>query len=174
MMTPGVERQTSRGLWHAISQRSGVSWRTIWSAILFIFLMCVPAIFNNPYYLRFIQIAAIFGIAALALSLVFGKGGIVSIGHMGLFGLGAYTSAVLALKFGWPVWIAMITAVIVSGFGGWLLALSSARLDGRLPGHDDGGIQYRDCATDYSVSGPDRCCRRHDRHSAAQPFRARV
>jgi ABC-type branched-subunit amino acid transport system ATPase component/ABC-type branched-subunit amino acid transport system permease subunit len=130
MMTPGVERQTSRGLWHAISQRSGVSWRTIWSAILFIFLMCVPAIFNNPYYLRFIQIAAIFGIAALALSLVFGKGGIVSIGHMGLFGLGAYTSAVLALKFGWPVWIAMITAVIVSGFGGWLLALSSARLMG--------------------------------------------
>jgi ABC-type branched-subunit amino acid transport system ATPase component/ABC-type branched-subunit amino acid transport system permease subunit len=98
--------------------------------VVLIILLCLPIAFANPYYLRFLEIAAIYGIAALALSLVYGKGGIVSIGHMGLFGLGAYSSAVLSLKFGWPVWIAMIAAILISGFGGWLFALSSSRVIG--------------------------------------------
>ena len=129
-MTTGIEQNTTGAFWRAVSHRAGVSWRTLWSVAILILLICLPVIFNNPYYLRVIETAAIFGIAALALSLVYGKGGIVSIGHMGLFGLGAYTSAVLALKFSWPVWIAMIAGVVAAGFGGWLLALSSSRVIG--------------------------------------------
>jgi ABC-type branched-subunit amino acid transport system ATPase component/ABC-type branched-subunit amino acid transport system permease subunit len=127
--SPAVQRPRY-GFWHGISHRAGVSWRSFWAVVLLIVLLCLPTFFTNPYYLRFLEIAAIYGIAALSLSLVYGKGGIVSIGHMGLFGLGAYSSAVLALKFGWPVWIAMIAAIIISGFGGWLFALSSSRVIG--------------------------------------------
>ncbi len=116
--------------WRDVIQRAGVSWRSLWGVVIFIILLSMPAIFSNPYYLRSLEIAALFGIAALALSLVYGKGGIVSLGHMGLFGVGAYSSAVLSLKFGWPVWMAMIAATVIAGFAGWLLALSSARLVG--------------------------------------------
>jgi branched-chain amino acid transport system permease protein len=98
--------------------------------VALVLLLLLPVWLTNPYYLRLVETSAIFGIAALALSLVYGKGGIVSIGHMGLFGIGAYTTAVLSLKFGWPVWISMIAALIASGIGGWLLALSSARVVG--------------------------------------------
>jgi len=121
---------TRRGFWSALSYQAGVSWRTFWSVVVLIVLLVLPVVFANPYYLRFLQTAGLFGIAALALSLVFGYGGIVSIGHMGLFGIGAYTSAVLSLKFGWPVWIAMLAALVLSGLGGWLLALSSSRVLG--------------------------------------------
>lgn len=129
-ITSTVGKRPKYRFWHSISHRAGVSWRSFWAVVVFIVLLCLPVVITNPYYLRFLEIAAIYGIAALALSLVYGKGGIVSIGHMGLFGLGAYSSAVLALKFGWPVWIAMIAAVIISGFGGWLFALSSSRVIG--------------------------------------------
>jgi len=122
--------QTESSLWRSISQRAGASWRSLWIVLAIIGFLSLPAVISNPYYMRFLEIAALYGIAALALSLVYGKGGIVSLGHMGLFGIGAYISAVLSLKFGWPVWIAMIVAVVVSGFAGWLLALSSARLVG--------------------------------------------
>ena len=125
-----VLSSAKRGVWTSLSDRAGISWRSFWSVVVFIFLLLVPVLFDNPYYLRFIQTAAIFGLAALALSIVFGKGGIVSVGHMGLFGIGAYTSAVLALKFGWPVWLAMLAALLTSGIGGWLLALSSSRVIG--------------------------------------------
>lgn len=130
MMEPAYQSQIKRGLWSTLSYRAGISWRSFWTVVILIFLLLVPVIFDNPYYLRFIQTAAIFGMAALALSLVFGKGGIVSVGHMGLFGIGAYTSAVLALKFGWPVWLAMLAALVTSAFGGWLLALSSSKVIG--------------------------------------------
>ena len=125
-----VQFQAKRGLWSALSYRAGISWRSFWSVVVLIFLLVVPVIFDNPYDLRFIQTAGIFGLAALALSIVFGKGGIVSVGHMGLFGIGAYTSAVLSLKFGWPVWLAMPAALVTSALGGWLLALSSSRVIG--------------------------------------------
>ena len=128
-MTTG-QAGSKHGFWSGLSYRAGISWRSFWSVVILIVLLVLPVILDNPYYLRFLQTAALFGIAALALSLVFGKGGIVSVGHMGLFGIGAYTSAVLSLKFGWPVWIAMIAALFTSGFGGWLLALSSSRVLG--------------------------------------------
>ena len=129
-MSANFQSRSNRGVWSALSYRTGISWRSFWSVVVLIFLLIVPVIFDNPYYLRFIQTAAIFGMAALALSLVFGKGGIVSVGHMGLFGIGSYTSAVLALKFGWPVWLAMLSALVTSAFAGWLLALSSSRVIG--------------------------------------------
>lgn len=119
-----------RGFWQNISDRSGISWTSFWAMGALIVLLSIPAVVRNPYYLRLIEIAALYGIAALALSLVYGKAGIVSLCHMGLFGVGAYVSAVLALKFDWPVWIAMIVAVLATCFAGWLLALSSARLIG--------------------------------------------
>jgi len=123
-------RHSKYGFWHAISHRAGVSWRSFWAVVILIILLGLPSFIPNPYYLRFMEIAAIYGIASLALSIVYGQGGIISIGHMGLFGLGAYSSAVLAFKFGWPVWIAMLAAIVISGFGGWLFALSSSRVTG--------------------------------------------
>jgi ABC-type branched-subunit amino acid transport system ATPase component/ABC-type branched-subunit amino acid transport system permease subunit len=130
VMKSPVRHYPQYGFWHKVSYRAGVSWRSFWAVVVLVVLLCLPLALANVYYLRFLEIAAIYGIAALALALVYGHGGIVSIGHMGLFGLGAYSSAVLALKFGWPVWISMVAALVVSGFGGWLFALSSSRVIG--------------------------------------------
>jgi branched-chain amino acid transport system permease protein len=130
LMRSPVGYRPQYGFWQQISYRAGVSWRSFWAVVVLIVLLCLPLALSNIYYLRFLETAAIYGIAALALALVYGYGGIVSIGHMGLFGLGAYSSAVLALKFGWPVWISMLAALVISGFGGWLFALSSARVIG--------------------------------------------
>ncbi|MEJ2719106.1 MAG: branched-chain amino acid ABC transporter ATP-binding protein/permease [Deltaproteobacteria bacterium] len=130
LMDSAVSAPSKYGFWNRLSYEAGVSWRSVGGVVGLILLLLLPVALSNPYYLRFVETAALFGIAALALSLVYGKGGIVSIGHMGLFGIGAYTSAVLSLKFGWPVGLSMLVAIVVSGIGGWLLALSSARVVG--------------------------------------------
>jgi branched-chain amino acid transport system permease protein len=121
--------QTSSVL-RKLSNNTGVSSRAFIGGAGIIILLSVPKLLTNPYYLRFLEIAALFGIASLALSLVYGGAGIVSLGHMGLFGIGAYSSAVLALKLGCPVWLSIPAAVIAAGIAGWLLAASSARLAG--------------------------------------------
>ena len=55
---------------------------------------------------------------AMALNLVMGYGGIVSLGHSAYFGLGAYTMAVLVDHYGWTQgWTFYVAAVFgfVSG-----------------------------------------------------------
>lgn len=60
-----------------------------------------------PYYLSLATRAAILALAASALNLVLGYGGLVSFGHATYYGLGAYTVAVLAqegIRQAWVVW----------------------------------------------------------------------
>jgi ABC-type branched-subunit amino acid transport system ATPase component/ABC-type branched-subunit amino acid transport system permease subunit len=129
MSAISTSQTRSRAL-RKLSDSVGISWRTVIGGVGIIILLSVPKLLTNPYYLRCLEIAALFGIAGLALSLVYGGAGIVSLGHMGLFGIGAYSSAVLSLKLGCPVWLSIPAALIAAGTAGLLLAISSARLAG--------------------------------------------
>jgi ABC-type branched-subunit amino acid transport system ATPase component/ABC-type branched-subunit amino acid transport system permease subunit len=97
---------------------------------LIVFLLFIPQIVPNVYYLRLIQIAAIFGIIAVGLDLLVGHTGLISLGHAGLFAIGAYTSSLLALKLGFSFWLALPLATLASGFIGLLLGIPSFRLAG--------------------------------------------
>lgn len=102
------------------------------SAILgvIVFLLFIPQIVPNVYYLRLIQIACIFGIIAVGLDLLVGHTGLISLGHAGLFAIGAYTSSLLALKLGFSFWLAFPSAIATSAFIGLLLGIPSFRLAG--------------------------------------------
>jgi branched-chain amino acid transport system permease protein len=95
-----------------------------------VFLLLVPLLVPNLYYLRLIQIGLIFAIIAVGLDLLVGHTGLISLGHAGLFAIGAYTSALLSLKGGFPFWLAMPLAVVHSAFIGLLLGIPSVRLAG--------------------------------------------
>ena len=56
---------------------------------------------------------AIFAIFAMSLDLL-ALCGLISFGHAGFFGLGAYLFGGLTVLLGWPVWAAMFGAIIVS------------------------------------------------------------
>lgn len=73
---------------------------------------------------------AIFAILSLGLDIVLGLTGLFTLGHAVFFGIGAYASALLALKFGAPFWISIIAAIIVSGILGAILGFPSLRLRG--------------------------------------------
>src|SRR6266536_2248256 len=85
-----------------------------------------PVALNNAFYSHILQQIAFYTIAAIGLNVLVGFQGQVSLGHGGLFAIGAYTSALLAthpqLKewFGSnpPVWIDLIIASAVAGLVG--------------------------------------------------------
>ena len=80
--------------------------------------IAVPAALSGNIYLLSNVVAAltIAGVA-LAWALLGNLGGMVSFGHAAFFGVGAYTSALLAMKLQWPVFAAML-----AGGGGATLA----------------------------------------------------
>lgn len=88
-----------------------------WSPLEIAF-WCVPVLvfFILPDYLVFGSQVLIVGLFALSLDLVLGYAGIVSLGHAGFFGLGAYTAGLLAAH-GWGEPLSgLFAAAAVAGF----------------------------------------------------------
>jgi branched-chain amino acid transport system permease protein len=93
-------------------------------------LLLIPVVEHNPYYVHLIETALIYAILLFGLDIVVGYTGQVSLGHAGLFGIGAYTAGVLALKLGWPFFLAMPCAIVVAALFGVVLALPALRVTG--------------------------------------------
>ena len=93
-------------------------------------LVVVPIVLDNAYLMRIAQQIAFYTVAALGLNVLVGYQGQVSLGHGGLFAVGAYTSALLTTQGGVPVWIAFVLAAGFAGGVGALVALPTLRAKG--------------------------------------------
>lgn len=85
---------------------------------------------NNYSYEVAIQVA-LNAIVCVGLNLLIGYAGQISLGHAGFFALGGYGSAILASRYGVPVWLSIPTACAVVA----LLAFIIGRPTLRLKGH---------------------------------------
>ncbi|MDG0835346.1 branched-chain amino acid ABC transporter ATP-binding protein/permease [Pelomonas saccharophila] len=72
----------------------------------------------------------IYAIVLFGLDIVVGYTGQVSLGHAGLFGIGAYTAGVLILKLDAPVYATLPAAIAVAAAFGAMLALPALRVTG--------------------------------------------
>jgi branched-chain amino acid transport system permease protein len=98
------------------------------AAVAFFFLPLTTA---NAYYIH--SVAAkicIYVILVAGLDLVVGYSGDVSVGHAGLFAVGAYTAAILMWKFQTPFGFALIAAMMLGAVFGLLLGVPALRLSG--------------------------------------------
>jgi len=100
------------------------------AAIGFAVLIMVPFINQNPYYIHLIETIMIYSILLFGLDIVVGYTGQVSLGHSGLFGIGAYAVGVLFLKFSAPFWVIIPLGIAITAFFGAVLALPALRVSG--------------------------------------------
>ena len=91
--------------------------------ILIVLLLVLPLFIHNPFYQDLLVMTFIFGTLASAWNITGGFAGQVSVGHTAFFGIGAYTSTILYMKFGISPWIGMVAggglailAAIVIGY----------------------------------------------------------
>jgi branched-chain amino acid transport system permease protein len=96
--------------------------------ILALFLL--PLILKNAYILRILIFAGIYVILVSSLNLVNGYTGLFSLGHAAFYGIGAYTSAIVVMRLGFPIWLGMIAAALIAAFFGYLIAHPTTRLTG--------------------------------------------
>jgi branched-chain amino acid transport system permease protein len=81
----------------------------------------------NSYLLSIASLVGINIIFALGLNLISGLCGQVSLGHAAFYGIGAYTTALLA-KAGYPIWATLPAAMLVAALAGLLVGLCSLRV----------------------------------------------
>jgi branched-chain amino acid transport system permease protein len=91
----------------------------------------LPLALANNYYYEVAILVCLNAIVCVGLNLLIGYAGQISLGHAGFFGLGAYGSAILAARCGWPPVAALASAVA----GVALLAYLIGRPILKLKGH---------------------------------------
>jgi branched-chain amino acid transport system permease protein len=96
----------------------------------FALLAAAPWFTSNPYYIHMIGTIMIYAILLFGLDIVVGYTGQVSLGHAGLFGIGSYTTGVLFIKLGAPLWVIIPASIAVTAGFGALLALPALRVTG--------------------------------------------
>jgi branched-chain amino acid transport system permease protein len=84
-------------------------------------LAAVPFVQTNTYWLHVFGVALIGAILALGLQLLVGMAGLLSLGQGAFYGIGAYVSAELTLRFGVPFALAFLVAGIVAAITSLLL-----------------------------------------------------
>jgi branched-chain amino acid transport system permease protein len=104
--------------------------KLIASALALIALAVFPVLSGNPYYIHLFETIMIYAILLFGLDIVVGYTGQVSLGHAGLFGVGAYTAGVLFFKLGMPFFVTAPLAILITAGFGAILALPALRVSG--------------------------------------------
>jgi branched-chain amino acid transport system permease protein len=101
------------------------------SAALLIFAALFPvAFYNNPYYLGIAIIILTYVMLGWGLNIVVGLAGLLDLGYVAFYAVGAYSYAIIAQQFGWSFWACLPLAGIFAAFFGILLGFPVLRLRG--------------------------------------------
>ena len=126
----------------AVVRKPRPALRAFCIAVALVALVAFPLILPNTYYIHLAETIMIYAILLFGLDIVVGYTGQVSLGHAGLFGIGAYTAGVLAQSgsgmvgtatigaFGLPIYATAIAAILVTALFGAVLALPALRVTG--------------------------------------------
>lgn len=79
---------------------------------------------------RIVVMILLYSMLGMGLNVLTGYTGLVSLGHAGFYGIGAYCVAILTTKLDWSFWPALLAAGVITAFIGFLLGLPTLRLSG--------------------------------------------
>lgn len=99
--------------------------RAVGSGVGAVLLLLVPIVVSDPYVLHIVIYAGINVMLVSGLNLLVGYMGLLSLGHGAFWGLGAYASALLAVRLGVSFWLGLVAggllAALMSGLLGYLI-----------------------------------------------------
>ncbi len=104
--------------------------RIILAAALTAFALSLPWIFATNYWRNLMTLALIQAIAVLGLNFVLGMTGQMSLAQAAFWGIGAYTSSLMATRWGTNFWVGLVAGALVAALFGAVLGFPALKLSG--------------------------------------------
>ncbi|MBP2018132.1 branched-chain amino acid transport system permease protein [Symbiobacterium terraclitae] len=82
--------------------------------LLAVAVLAVPLVIKNPYWLNVLILILVWTSLGTAWNILGGYAGQLSLGHSAFFGLGAYTLAITATRFGWNPWLGIALGILLA------------------------------------------------------------
>jgi branched-chain amino acid transport system permease protein len=99
---------------------------TIIAAWVFAF----PLVFPDSYWITVFIYTGIYGLIVIGYDLLLGYCGQVSLGHNGLFAIGAYATGIATSWFGWSPLVAMVAGLFITCLIAFIVGIPTLRLRG--------------------------------------------
>lgn len=101
--------------------------------VLVTFLVLYPLLVGQShYFMTLLVMCCIFSVATMALNLLIGYGGQISVGHAAFLTVGGYSVAVLADKFNMPMILALPLSGVITALVGMFIGIPAVRLSGHF------------------------------------------
>jgi branched-chain amino acid transport system permease protein len=84
----------------------------------------------EAYITHIVILIGIYSILTMGQNITLGYTGLFALAQAAFYGIGAYTSALFALKLGIPFWGGLVAAALIASFFGWVLGFCTLRLGG--------------------------------------------
>ncbi len=98
--------------------------------VALLLLAPLPWVLANTYHVFLANFICVMILLSVGLNIVKGFCGQVTVGHVGLYAIGAYTAAVMSVNFGMTFWVSLPIAVMVTLLAGVVVGIPSFRLEG--------------------------------------------
>jgi ABC-type branched-subunit amino acid transport system ATPase component/ABC-type branched-subunit amino acid transport system permease subunit len=93
-------------------------------------IVVFPLVVTNKFYIHVAQTLCYTAVAVIGLNILLGLSGQMSLGQAGFYAAGAYGSALLSARLGWPVGYSMLAGVAIAGLLGVAVGLVALRTRG--------------------------------------------
>ena len=100
-----------------------------WAGAVFAALLLLPTVLGEFWVLVLTEIL-IMGLFAVSFNMIFGYMGQLSFGHAAYYGVGAYTTGLLMVKFGLPLGLSLLASMVMAGAVALVLGYFCIRLTG--------------------------------------------
>jgi branched-chain amino acid transport system permease protein len=97
---------------------------------LFLALVVIIPLFQNDYYRDVLTLTGMYAVLALGLNLVVGQAGLLNLGYVAFYAIGAYTYAILSTRLGLQFWPGLAVGAAASAVLSLIIGVTTLRLRG--------------------------------------------
>ncbi|MET9792773.1 branched-chain amino acid ABC transporter permease [Streptomyces canus] len=123
---PDHARHPTAAIGHRLRQPLSAA---AWPAAVAAAALLLP-LFTSAYWIQVLTAAAVFSVAALGLSVLYGRVGLISLGQIAMLAVGGWTAERLGQTGTLPFWLVLLATGVVTGLIGIVIGLPALRLSG--------------------------------------------
>jgi branched-chain amino acid transport system permease protein len=119
-------RRATRAGWVSLARKYDLAF----AVPLVVLVALAPVLVENELFLDALVLLLLWAGMSSAWNILGGYAGAFSLGHAAFFGIGAYASTILFVRFGVSPWLGMLVGALISALCGVVLGLITIRLRG--------------------------------------------
>lgn len=110
--------------------RAAAFLRTPATAGILLLICIIAPYFQNDYYRDVLTLTGMYVVLALGLNLIVGQAGLLNLGYVSFYAVGAYTYAILSTRFGVTFWPGLLAGGAAAAVFSGLIGIPTLRLRG--------------------------------------------